>query len=136
MHNDFRALGISHNQVIDTAEVFKNPKTGQGVNLRKLAQTKLGKNIQQMDGISHDPAEDAITCIQLMKHEIEENSQSNPHILPSDGQSQNQSNSTGGLGTALAVTAGMAALAGVGAALWTAYQDEDGSKEKIKKINN
>ena len=80
MHFDFRALKISHDVIIDTAEVFKNPKTGQAVKLKTLCDTVLEKDIQTNYSWSHDPATDAITCIQLMKNKLQ-----NENKLQKDG---------------------------------------------------
>ncbi|KAH7703150.1 exonuclease family protein [Aphelenchoides avenae] len=65
MENDLKALRMVHKKVVDTAVLFPHPKAGVKYSLKELAQNHLNVNIQQ--GASHCSAEDARTCMQLMR---------------------------------------------------------------------
>lgn len=65
--NDMKALQLAHSRIIDTALCFTHPR---GLpfrpSLKSLASRLLGTEIQAAED-GHDPAEDARTCIQLVK---------------------------------------------------------------------
>ncbi|KAG8936549.1 hypothetical protein FRC02_001044 [Tulasnella sp. 418] len=72
LHNDLKALKLSHSRVIDTALVFdhprgKNASTFDRPSLKWCAKTWLNIDVQQG---SHNPVEDANTCIKLIKEKI------------------------------------------------------------------
>lgn len=67
LDNDMRVLQLSHSRIIDTALCFTHPR-GLPFRpaLKSLASRLLGIEIQISEK-GHDPAEDARTCVQLVK---------------------------------------------------------------------
>ena len=64
---DLTALKIRHSLCIDTALIYKHPRGGPyKPALKWLAQKWLGREIQSGEG-GHDSAEDARTCVDLLK---------------------------------------------------------------------
>lgn len=65
MENDLLALKISHNLVIDTAVLYKNPRgAGYKTALRVLARKFLSREIQDSEN-GHDSIEDARVAMEL-----------------------------------------------------------------------
>ncbi|XP_042222013.1 serine-rich adhesin for platelets-like isoform X2 [Homarus americanus] len=72
LESDFHALKLIHDTVVDTSTVFPH-KMGPPFKraLRNLASEYL-KTIIQNDVSGHDSAEDALTCMRLMKWRVKE----------------------------------------------------------------
>lgn len=64
LENDLLALKISHNLVIDTAVLYKNPKGSYKTALRVLARKFLSQEIQDSEK-GHDSIEDARVAMEL-----------------------------------------------------------------------
>ena len=108
VHQDLKALKISHHRIIDTTEVFRETLISQGkrsnvyqfriytdfqliyINnpnfcerkpapkLKVLAKKYLNKDIQTGNR-KHNPVVDALTCIQLMQNKIK--SEKDRHMI-------------------------------------------------------
>lgn len=73
LENDLRVLRIRHPRVIDTAVIYSHAR-GHPLKpaLKYLANRFLNKDIQKQTGnTGHDSAEDARTCIELVKKKLE-----------------------------------------------------------------
>ncbi|KAK9247485.1 hypothetical protein V1506DRAFT_532064 [Lipomyces tetrasporus] len=71
LENDFKALKLRHPTVIDTSVIYHHSRgLPSKPSLKWLAQKFLKKEIQQLKN-GHDSAEDARTCIDLVKLKIE-----------------------------------------------------------------
>ena len=70
LENDLRCLKLYHDKVIDTATLYSSGKRGNmKPGLRFLAMRFLKAKIQ--DGSNgHDPAEDAMTCMRLVRLKV------------------------------------------------------------------
>ncbi|CAB3383205.1 Hypothetical predicted protein [Cloeon dipterum] len=66
--NDLKALKMHHDALVETAIIFK--RGHRWPSLREVALEHLNKVIQDKGNEGHDSAEDAITCILLMKHVV------------------------------------------------------------------
>ncbi|CAB3378438.1 Hypothetical predicted protein [Cloeon dipterum] len=71
LHSDFRALKLIHDRVIDTSIVFPHHDSDKRLSLRKLAGMQLSRIIQENES-GHDSAEDAITCMDIMRAKVGE----------------------------------------------------------------
>lgn len=70
LENDLRALKLYHDKVIDTATIFSSGKGGSfKPGLRFLAMKFLKAKIQDSAN-GHDPSEDAMTCMRLVKLKV------------------------------------------------------------------
>lgn len=70
LENDLKALKLYHNKVIDTATIFSSGKGGSfKPGLRFLAMKFLKAKIQD-SASGHDPSEDAMTCMRLVKLKV------------------------------------------------------------------
>ena len=66
LENDFIAMGICHERVLDTVALFPHSKgLPYRQSLKNLVKSKLGRFIQQGQ---HDSVEDAIACLDLVDH--------------------------------------------------------------------
>ena len=66
LENDFRALRIIHDRIIDTSILFVHPKGFPfRFSLSQLCRDQLGKIIQDAS-TGHDSFEDAMTCLELL----------------------------------------------------------------------
>ncbi|KAK8958947.1 Small RNA degrading nuclease 5 [Platanthera guangdongensis] len=66
LENDLSALKISHQLIIDSAILYKNPRgRGHKIALRVLSQKFLSREIQ-VSGKGHDSAEDARAALELV----------------------------------------------------------------------
>jgi RNA exonuclease 1 len=72
LESDLRALKLCHPRVVDTAIAFGHPK-GRPFKpgLAWLARKWLGRAIQNRGEGGHDPEEDALACVDLLKKKIE-----------------------------------------------------------------
>ncbi|KAK7206866.1 hypothetical protein BZA70DRAFT_236122 [Myxozyma melibiosi] len=72
LENDLRALKMRHPKVIDTAVIYSHARgLPYKPGLKYLATKFLNKDIQkQTGGAGHDSAEDARTCIELVKKKL------------------------------------------------------------------
>jgi len=72
LESDLIALRLLHSNVVDTSVVFphKNPDYKRA--LRNITQTYLGVTIQSQEREGHDPTEDAVACIKIMRKKIED----------------------------------------------------------------
>lgn len=76
LDSDLKALKLTHPYIIDTAVIYPHPR-GPPLksSLKWLAQKYLGKEIQKGHGATgHDSAEDARTCLDLVKLKCEKGS--------------------------------------------------------------
>ena len=71
LESDLRALQLSHPQCIDTAVIFHHPR-GRPLKpgLAWLARKWLGRTIQDRGAGGHDPEEDAMACVDLLRAKI------------------------------------------------------------------
>ena len=73
LENDLLALKMYHPFVIDTSMLFAplaTPRSKPG--LRLVAKKLLKKSIQMKEAAGHDPTEDAMTCMELVKKKLQE----------------------------------------------------------------
>ncbi|CAB3382112.1 Hypothetical predicted protein [Cloeon dipterum] len=68
INNDLKSLKLRHDMLVDTVIVFPHPNSYKRNSLRWLAEDELGRIIQQGNG--HDSAEDARTCMSLMRKKV------------------------------------------------------------------
>ena len=70
LENDLKSLKLYHDKIIDTAVLYTSGKGGNcKPSLKFLASKYLKAKIQCSDE-GHDPTEDAITCMRLVKMKI------------------------------------------------------------------
>ena len=70
LENDLRALKMYHDKVVDTATIYSSGKGGSlKPGLRFLALKYLRAKIQD-SASGHDPCEDAMTCMRLVKLKV------------------------------------------------------------------
>ncbi|KAH7714862.1 PQE-1 protein [Aphelenchoides avenae] len=67
LENDFKALRLVHEKVVDTSLEFPREKAGTKWSLKQLAHYHLRTEIQQGQ---HCSAEDARTCMKLMRQKV------------------------------------------------------------------
>lgn len=73
LENDLLALKMYHPFVIDTAMLFAPLATPRSKPaLRLVAKKLLKKSIQMKEAAGHDPTEDAMTCMELVKKKLQE----------------------------------------------------------------
>lgn len=71
LENDFKALRLTHNLVIDTAVVFPDQRGAPFKrSLKNIVLHELKKEIQNDPSIGHDSRQDACACIMLMLHKL------------------------------------------------------------------
>jgi RNA exonuclease 1 len=71
LNSDLAALKMLHSTVVDTSCVYPNPRPPHKYSLRHLAQTILGRFIQQ-NAAGHDSHEDALAALDLVKAKVAE----------------------------------------------------------------
>lgn len=73
LNADLAAIGITHPYIVDTSIIYPHPRGFPlKSSLKWLAQKYLGREIQQGHGSSgHDPIEDAVACLDLVKQKCQ-----------------------------------------------------------------
>ncbi|KAK9448099.1 uncharacterized protein V1518DRAFT_419649 [Limtongia smithiae] len=72
LENDFRALQLHHGRVVDTAVIYDHPRGPPAKpSLKWLAQKFLSREIQKQTVVGHDSAEDARTCVDLLRLKLQ-----------------------------------------------------------------
>jgi len=72
LESDLIALRLLHSNVVDTSVVFPHKNPDYKKALRTITQMYLGVTIQSQEREGHDPTEDAVACIKIMRKKVEE----------------------------------------------------------------